>query len=295
MEPPVSGNPYHRPHGEIGLHSCQEPLPGKVVARYLDILQVAAAVPSFVSLAKLVRAHLTRIPFENVSKLYYLRRYGLVSLPQIEMYLDGIEKHHFGGTCYSNNYYFHLLLRSLGYEAKLCAADMKVPGIHAVNIIAVDGREYLVDTGYAAPLLEPILRDLTVNYEITLGRDRYVLAPQDADGRSRLDLYRDGVLRHGYLARPAPRTIEDFSGVIAGSFRPGATFLNALLLARFYPDASTVIHNQTLIQSKKNDSTVQVLADYEELIAAIEKHFGMPHEIVAEVVSQLGPLQDAWT
>jgi arylamine N-acetyltransferase len=265
------------------------------VGRYLRVLQFAAAAPSFAALGGLVRAHLTRIPFENVSKLYYRRRCGLATLPDIEMYLDGIERYHFGGTCYSNNYYFHLLLRSLGYEAKLCAADMKTPGVHAVNIITVDGREYLVDTGYAAPLLEPIPRDLTTDYELTLGRDRYVVKPRDADGCSRLDLYRDGALRHGYLARPAPRGIEDFRQVIGGSFRPDATFLNSLLLARFYPGAATVIHNLTLIQSDKKHSTVQLLANYEKLIAAIEKHFGMPREIVAEAVSQLGPLQDAWT
>jgi len=277
------------------LPSSKESLPETVVVRYLGILQVAAETPSLPAFRELVRAHLTRIPFENVSKLYYHKRYRLEGLPPIEMYLDGIERYHFGGTCYSNNYYFHLLLCSLGYDAKLCAADMKAPGVHAVNIIAVDGREYLVDTGYAAPLLEPIPRDLTVDYEMTLGRDRYVLAPQDADRCSRLDLYRDGALRHGYLVRPVPRTIEDFSEVIAGSFRPDATFLNSLLLARFYSDASMVIHNQTLIQSEKNHSSVRVLANHGELIAAIEKHFGMPNEIVAEAVSQLGPLQDAWT
>jgi N-hydroxyarylamine O-acetyltransferase len=277
------------------LHSSKELLPGNVVVRYLGALQVAAGAPSFAALRNLVRSHLTRIPFENVSKLYYRGRYGLVTLPPIEMYLDGIERCHFGGTCYSNNYYFHLLLRGLGYEGKLCAADMKTAGVHAVNMIVIEGREYLVDTGYAAPLLEPIPRDLAVDYEIRLGRDRYVVAPKDTHGCSRLDLYRDGDLRHGYLARPAPRTIEDFTEVIAGSFRPDATFLNSILLARFYPEASTVIHNRTLIQSEKNRSTLEVLGDDEELVAAIEKYFEMPHEIVAGVVSELGPLRDAWT
>ena len=52
-------------------------------------------------------------------------------------------------------------------------------------------------SGYAAPLLDPIPRDLETDYEITLGRDRYVLKPQDANCCSRLELYRDGALRHG--------------------------------------------------------------------------------------------------
>jgi len=269
-------------------------LPEDVLAHYLAILNLPREGPSLEAFRRLVTAHLTRIPFENISKLYYHKRLGLTNLPDIRLYLDGIEKRHFGGTCYSNNYYFHLLLRRLGYDARLCAADMKTPAIHALNMITIDGREYLADTGYAAPLLEPIPRDLATDYVVALGRDRYVLRPQDANGCSRLDLYRDGVLRHGYLAKPAPRRIEDFSGVIAESFSPNATFLNAVLLARFYPGRSIVIHNLTVIESDKSKSQVHVLADRGTLIAAIEQHFGMPPDIVREALDGLGSLQDAW-
>jgi len=270
-------------------------LPEELRAHYLAILGVSPREPSLDALRELLAAHLTRIPFENISKLYYRKRLGLVNLPPIRLYLDGIDKYHFGGTCYSNNYHFHLLLRSLGYEAKLCAADMKTPHVHALNIITIAGREYLADTGYAAPLLEPISRDLAADYETTLGRDRYVLKPQDAKGCSRLELYRDGVLRHGYLANPAPRTIEDFSKVIAASFSADATFLNSVLLVRFYPGRSVLIHNLTLVESESDKSTVHALPDRDQLIAAIEQRFGMPREIVSEAVGQLGNLQDAWS
>jgi len=80
----------------------------------LAILGVARREPSLEALRELLAAHLTRIPFENISKLYYRKRLGLVNLPGIQLYLEGIDKYHFGGTCYSNNYHFHLLLRSLG-------------------------------------------------------------------------------------------------------------------------------------------------------------------------------------
>ena len=264
-------------------------------ARYLRILGVVRMEPSFAALHDLVTAHLTRIPFENISKLHYHKNMGLVTLPDIRLYLEGIEKFHFGGTCYSNNYYFHLLLRSLGYEAKLCAADMKTPGVHALNIITIDGHEYLVDTGYAAPFLSPIPRDLADDYEISLGRDRYILKPQDANGCSRLELYRDGVLRHGYLAKPAPRKIEDFKEVIAASFSANATFLNSILLVRFYLHGSVVIHNLTLIESDRQGSGMRALTDRAELIAAIEQHLGMPREIIREAVDGVGRMQDAWS
>ncbi len=271
------------------------PLPEEVVDHYLTILGVVPREPSLEALRELLAAHLTHIPFENISKLYYRKRLGLVNLPPIQLYLDGIDKYHFGGTCYSNNYHFHLLLRNLGYEARLCAADMKTPQVHALNMIAVEGREYLADTGYAAPLLEPIPRDLAADYEITLGRDRYVLKPQDANGCSRLELYRDGVLRHGYLAKPTPRKIEDFGEVIGASFSANATFLNSVLLVRFYPGRSVLIHNLALVESEGNKSALRALADREELITAIEQRFGMPREILCDAVGQLGNLQDAWS
>lgn len=90
------------------------------------------------------------------------------------------------------------------------------------------------------------------------------------------------------------RKIEDFSQVIAGSFSANATFLNSILLARFYPGRSVVIHNLTLIESGRDNSKVYPLGSRDELIGAIEQHFGLTREIISEAVAGLGSLQDAW-
>jgi arylamine N-acetyltransferase len=270
-------------------------LPSKeLIHRYLRALGVTSRGPSAAALAELVAAHVMRVPFENISKLYRRKHLGLTGLPSIELYLEGIEHHHFGGTCYSNNFHFYALLASLGYQVKLCAADMKNPDVHIVIMVEVEGREYLVDGGYAAPFLSPLPRGLGEDYIVTLGRDRYVLKPQDEAGRSRLEMYKDGVLKHGYVAKPAPRKIEDFSAVIADSFRPSATFLNALLLARFYHDRSVVIHNLSVIESRGSEATIRSLGSREELIAEVERQFDMPGEVVSEAVSELHELADAW-
>jgi len=274
--------------------ALSEPLPPSILRQYLHILGVPEQTPSHAALAELVVAHLTRVPFENISKLYYRKHLGLTNLPTIQQYLDGIEQNHFGGTCYSNNYYFYRLLVSLGYEVKLCAADMTAPAVHALSIVAVEAHEYLVDTGYAAPFLSPLPRDWNTEYVVELGRDRYVLRPQDDKGCSRLDLYRDGVPKHGYLARPEPRRIENFSEVIKHSFWPDATFLNSLLLARFYPGRSVVIHNFTMIESQGRVSTIHQLHSKDELISAIEERFEMPRSIVTDALSGQEKFRDAW-
>lgn len=265
-----------------------------VVARYLDLLGVSKQPPSLPGLKELVAAHLTRIPFENISKLLYKKLLGLTDIPPIRMYLDGVEKYHFGGTCYSNNFHFYCLLASLGYDAKLCAADMAVPDVHAVSMVAVDQREYLVDTGYGAPFLAPLPRDLKIDYIVTLGRDRYVLKPQDSNGCSRLELYRGGVLKHGYLAKPAPREIGDFRRAIADSFRSDATFLNSILLARFHAGHSVVIHNLASIESCGECCEVRRLPDIDAVVAAIHTHFEIPQNMAAAAIAGLNEMQDAW-
>ena len=270
------------------------PLAPELISRYLAVLGVSRREPTAEALRELVAAHLTRVPFENISKLYNRKHHDLADLPPLQLYLDGIERYHFGGTCYSNNFHFYSLLASLGYDVKLCAADMNTPDVHAVIMVNVDGREYLVDAGYGAPLLSPLPRDLATEYIVELGRDRYILRPQDAIGRSRLEMYRDGQLKHGYLAKPAARRIEEFRQVIAGSFRPDATFLNCLLLTRFYSNRTIMIHNLTLVESHGSQSRVRSLASRDQLVAAVEEHFDMPRAIVAEAVNELGDLQDPW-
>jgi len=263
--------------------------------RYLRLLGVAATIPSRAALTELVAAHLARVPFENVSKLHYRKHAGLCGLPGLERFLDGIERYNFGGTCYTNNYYLHRLLAQLGYEVKLCGADMSNPDVHVVNLVALEGREWLVDVGYAAPFAEPLPCDLGRDHVIELGRERYLLKPRDAEGRSRMVQYRDGRLLHGYRINPKPRRIEEFARVIEDSFVDEATFMNTLLLVRFFPGSSIVIHNLTLIRSVGANAQQQEFSTREELADAIVEHFGMPRPIVTDAIADLRELRSAWT
>jgi len=250
-------------------------MPADLVERYLNLLGVRRRKPSTDALRELVQAHLSQIPFENISKLYYRKHRGLRDLPSLELFLDGIERFHFGGTCYTNNYYLYQLLANLGYQVKLCGADMSNPDVHLVSMVTVEKREYLVDVGYAAPLWMPLPRDLATDYTIVLGRDRYVLKPQDVGGCSRMELYRDGNLKHGYLAKPMPRQIQEFEHIVVDSYSDNATFMNAILAARFFPDRSFVIHNLTLIESHGTVSSIRTLAGPDELAKVIFEGFGI--------------------
>lgn len=269
------------------------PLSDTQVAAYLSVLGVGPASPSGAALGELVRAHLTRVPFENISKLHYRERIGLTEIPPVDLFLEGIERWHFGGTCYANNYHFCRLLQALGYEAALCGAAMSSGAdVHAAITVAIEGRAWLVDGGYAAPFLRPMPRDSREDVEVKLGRDRYVLRPQDELGRSRVDMYRDGTLRHGYLLNPSPRPVEHFRDVILSSFRPSATFMNAVLLVRFTDSRSVTIDNLSLIRSSDDEVVNEIFSDRDRLVEGIEREFGIPSAIVGDVIARLGPFAD---
>lgn len=263
--------------------------------RYLRILGCPSREPGSEALAELVAAQLTHVYFENISKLYFMKREGLRGLPGLERYLDGIERFHFGGTCYANNYYFHLLLDHLGYDVKLCGADMSAPDVHVVSFVAVDGREYIVDAGNAAPFLSPLPRDLDHDYVVEMGRDRYILKPQDEDGSSTMQMYRDGKLRHGYRAKPEPRGIDHFESVILDSYRPEATFMNALLIVRCEVGRTWRLHNLTLTEFRGRAQRSQELADRGELARVVEERFGIDAGVVTEAIAGIGNLGDVWT
>jgi N-hydroxyarylamine O-acetyltransferase len=251
--------------------------------RYLRVLGVPPRRPGLDALCELTAAHLTRIPFENVSKLYH-RHAASRGIPNLETFLDGIERFHFGGTCYTNNYHLYRLLAHLGYDARLCGADMAAPNVHMVNVVVISGRRYLVDVGYAAPFLSPLPLDLAEDHEIAWGGARYVLKPAEDDGRSRLETYRDGALVHGYVVNPAPRRIGEFAGVVAESFSDRAVFMHALLVARFFPRRSVTLRNLTLTEAGPASAPRVRVLGREELPGVIEREFGIPRDVASRAL-----------
>ena len=168
----------------------------------MEILGIAKKEPGMDLLNKVVKAHLLHLPFENISKIYYRKFRNLTGIPEPQLFLDGVEKYHFGGTCYTLNYYLNLLLQHLGFNVKLCGADMSKPDVHIMNIVSIDGHEYIVDAGYAAPFLVPIPRDLKEDFVIEQGEKKYLIKPQDENHQTKVEMYEQNEFRHSYTAKP---------------------------------------------------------------------------------------------
>jgi arylamine N-acetyltransferase len=258
--------------------------------RYLKILDVTRKKPSIEYLRELLTSHIVRIPFENISKLYYYYTKDLNTIPDFNLYLTGIEQNKFGGTCYSNNHYFNQLLLHLGFEAWLCGADMSEPDVHLVNVVIFGNMKYLTDVGYGAPFFIPIPLDSNDNYNISFGNDNYVVLPKNNKGYSELKQYRENKLKHGYVVKPNERSISEFEGVIKDSFRKSSTFLNRITAIKYGLTYSISIRNFSLIEIQNEHLRKTQLNSKDQIIEQINNYFHIPKNILQESISPLNNL-----
>lgn len=264
----------------------------KLFDKYLGLLEVEKSTPDLNLLKKIIQAHLIKIPFENISKLLY-KKQGMNYIPDLSTFLEGVEKYNFGGTCYVNNYYLSLLLKDLGYEIKLCGADMKKPDVHIFSIAAIDNNEYIVDCGYAAPFFEPLPRNLNKDFIINFGHEKYLIKPKDELRRTAVEQYYKNELQHWYIANPKPRKIEEFDKVIKESYADDAIFMNAIRITRFLENGSLVLKNLSLTETINNQSsTIKILL--KDIPSIIQEKFGLPMDVVENAVGHFKELKEIY-
>lgn len=265
----------------------------KLFIKYLEILEIDAEAPSLELLRKIIKSHLAGIPFENISKLLNNNK-GIRYIPELPLYLQGIEKYNFGGTCYSINYYLYLLLEYLGFNVKLCGADMRNPDVHVISIVNIDGKEFIVDCGYAAPFLEPLPRDISEDYIINFSDEKYILKPKNGEGKSRLEQYYKNELKHWYTAKPKPRHSNEFRAVIIDSYDDNALFMNALLITRYSSEHSIALRNLSVTEVSGSEVSFRKITR-EEIPELVNQKFGMPSGLVKEAISGLSTLRNVYS
>lgn len=242
--------------------------------RYLQILGFDRAPTGLLGLQELVRAHILEVPFENVSKLLLFDREGSGRLNTLEEFLDGIEHHDLGGTCYTSNPFFTELLRQLGYQADLHSADMNVPNVHSCIRVRIDGTSYHVDVGNAAPFLDPIPLN-ALPYEIQRGEMRWVF-DRPEDGRLRSTVFSRGERVHGYTVNEEVWPHTRFRDIILDSFASGRTFMSLLRLVRIFPEHTVELKNRTLRVHRGLNTSETKLNSMDELRAAVDTQFKLP-------------------
>ncbi len=102
------------------------------------------------SLDRIIYAHLTHVPFENIDS------WALGACPElgIKKLFDKIVVRRRGGWCFELNSLLNAFLREMGFETYMAAANVMAgreemfPPAHCVVICTIEGEKYLCDVGY---------------------------------------------------------------------------------------------------------------------------------------------------
>ncbi len=140
-----------------------EELSTNEVEAYLGRLGLAPASiddPDLATLARLQRAHVTTIPFENLAITGdpHGERDGQGVVLSVPHLYEKIVEHGRGGYCFELNGLFRELLVALGYDADRIAARvvsdgaLRTPANHHPIVVELD-RRYVVDVGTGPPMI----------------------------------------------------------------------------------------------------------------------------------------------
>ena len=254
-------------------------------ARYLRLLGFDRAPSGLEGLRQIVRQHVIRVPFENISKLLLIAREHKGRITALPEFLDGLDHYDLGGTCYTANPFFTELLREAGYDADLLGCDMSHRNVHTAIRVRIEGKEYHVDVGYGGPFYEPMPL-AALPYEIRHGSFRYVL-DRAGDGRFAMNVFRDGERVHGYAVNETPRHLEFFTDIILGSFHSTATFMTLLRVVRHFGDHSVELKNSVITVEHRHNSKRIQLSSLKHLRQTFNEEFRMPRCPVESAVETL--------
>lgn len=223
------------------------------------------------SLTTIIRAHLDRIPFENLSVF-------CGDVPEIDpdALAAKILHHRRGGYCVELNPLLCAGLRALGFDARLRMArvlwqrDVPGPRSHCLCLVRLDGGEYLVDVGFGGPgptaplLLGSDDPDLRTETRAELGT---VLSRRVGKGDWR-DLY------------AFTDELTTMSDVQAGNWLaatlPGSIFTRGLIVTRHSGDTRMVLDGATFRKFAKGaEPEVESLQTPDAVLTCLDEVFGI--------------------
>ena len=242
---------------------------------YLDRIGASEpAAPTLDALAELVLAHLYSVPFENID-IADGRRLSV----ELEAIYAKVVTRRRGGFCYELNGLFSWLLRELGYEVTLLAAQVPEPRdggprhdrAHLVLLVDLDG-PWLVDVGWGEAYRRPFaLRAGNEHADAHLGTYRL----EEADGRWQVrERPDDGRSRVAYRFDLTPHDLADFDEACLWQERESPFFTRHRFCSIATPGGRTTLMDDRLIVSTGGQRTVRRV-DADEIAGVLADQFGV--------------------
>jgi N-hydroxyarylamine O-acetyltransferase len=228
------------------------------------------------------RAWCRHVPFDNVRKMIALGEGTAGPLPgsDVNDYFENWLTHGTGGTCWSSSNALYLLLRSLGFNARRVAGNMRDMGktTHASVIVLIDGHEWLLDASLQ------IFQPIPLRPEIFASGDP--VHPTECEP-----------VPEGYLVWwlvppgedfipcrifPQERTEQFYLDSYERS-RNFGPFNQRLYAARSTPEYKLVLHGNTRVVRSAAGMEARELSR-DELCQALHEDIGLSEELVARWV-----------
>lgn len=259
-------------HADESLAPLSAPLPDGWVRGYLDWLGVAPGPPDQALLARINRAHLLRVPFENVSKLLWFgeRRPGQPPVPPFSTYLAGMRSRGLGGNCYAVGAALGRLLMALGYQVSWLYAHPN----HMTVQATLGGRRFVVETCLVSPTFDPIDLDAATPLRCAAGDAELRWLPGAAGVR--IERHQRGTLRQVFELDPRPRPLTWFAPQMEESLRPGTMFMDVLRYHRFTTQGEVSLVNNRLRVIAHGQIEDRTLGDVVALQRALEGALATP-------------------
>jgi N-hydroxyarylamine O-acetyltransferase len=228
--------------------------------------------PSIETLRRLHRAHMVRVPFENLD--IHLRR-PIVLDP--EAFYTKIVEHRRGGFCYELNGLLALLLDGLGFDVTMLSAGVahKEGGFgpeydHMALLVGLD-EPWLADVGFGDSFLDPVplvesrtSEDSTGSYRVIIEGD-YELLLHSTDGEQWRPLYR--------FTRKA-RDLAEFNPMaIYQQTSPLSSFTRRRICSRATQGGRVTLSEMKLIMIDGGNRQERLLPNDEEYRDALLRYF----------------------
>jgi N-hydroxyarylamine O-acetyltransferase len=256
--------------------------------RYLAFLGVEREPPSFAALARLTRAHLRAVVFENITSLLRRRAHG-TPVPALgpETVLTNWEAGRGGGVCFEAAFMYSRLLAALGYDARLVLnCKGRFDGGHQAVLVAVDGGRFLLDVGNGSPHFDPIPMDGSV--EVRHAGLAYRFRPGDAPDEWVQDRWIEETWTpfFTYNLRPADEQVRQ--AAYQRHHVPGESFVvSSLTLVRCEEHQVLQLRNHEFTRHTDDGKEKIQIAEPEEYARIVAEEFRLPAMRILEAV-------DAW-
>ena len=248
--------------------------------------------PTLETLTALTRAHITRIPFENVDVL--LGRGIRIDLDSItrKIVVDGR-----GGYCFEHGTLFQAALQRIGFRAEAHAARVltilqrhQAPRTHMFVTVELDGTRYVMDPGFGghSPMVPVPLGE---DAEVRDGIDRHRMVPRD--GEWVLEAEIDGVMKTLWTSTLETQYPVDFE--LANywiSTSSASPFTSRLMLRSLTPRRRTSVMNRDVTVLSAGTTEKYQLADRKALRTLLGEHFGFD---LPEVEQLKVPMVPEWS